>query len=350
MHFLIFAGGAGTRLWPISRSKSPKQFEKLKDSKSTLQMAIERIAPFGLDQVYISTGDHYIDLVAAQVPELPRDHILGEPARRDLAAAVLLALLRLKKDGVTGTVALLWADHFMDRPENFRAALTRAEELIGENPNRFVFLAEEPRFANHNLGWIKLGNAVGDGTYFFEGWKYRPEFALCEKMFASGVWKWNPGYFVVDLDFVLRLYEQHQPELYEHVLRMVAGDIDLATEYATLPALSFDTAIIEKVAPSEAVVLPVSLGWSDPGTLYALKEALHTAPEHNVLVGNTYELDTTDSLIFNEEPHKLVSVIGLEGMVVVNTKDALLVCHKDRVPDIKTLLAKLSEDGKESYL
>ncbi len=350
MHFLIFAGGAGTRLWPISRSHSPKQFEKLKDGQSTLQMAIERIAPFGLDQVYISTSDQYIDLVAAQIPELPRDHILGEPARRDLAAAVLLALLRLKKDGVTGTVALLWADHFMDRPENFRAALTRAEELITENPNRFVFLAEEPRFANQNLGWIKLGNPIGDGTYLFEGWKYRPDLALCEKMFASGVWKWNPGYFVVDLDFVLRLYEKHQPELYERVSGMVAGDLDLATEYATLPALSFDTAIIEKVAPSEAVVLPVSLGWSDPGTLYALKEALHTAPERNVSIGNTYELDTTDSLIFNEEPHKLVSVIGLDGMVVVNTKDALLVCHKDRVPDIKKLLSELERDGKESYL
>jgi len=350
MNFLIFAGGAGTRLWPISRAHSPKQFEKLKDDQSTLQMAVERILPFGLSNVYISTSDRYVELVRSQVPLLPSEHILGEPARRDLAAAVLLALLRLKQSGVTGTIALLWADHFMDHPENFRTALIRAEELIKENPNRFVFLAEEPRFANHNLGWIKLGNPVGDGTYFFEGWKYRPELALCEKMFASGVWKWNPGYFVVDLDFVLRLYEIHQPELYERVSGMVRGDLDLASEYSTLPALSFDNAIIEKVAPHEAVVLPVELGWSDPGTLYALKEALHTSPEHTVTVGNTYALDTTDSFIFNEEPHKLVSVIGLEGMVVVNTKDALLVCHKDQVPDIKTLLAKLSEEGKESYL
>ncbi|HRH23626.1 MAG TPA: sugar phosphate nucleotidyltransferase, partial [Candidatus Magasanikbacteria bacterium] len=150
MHFLIFAGGAGTRLWPISRSKSPKQFEKLKDEKSTLQMAVERILPLGLNHIYISTNSRYVDLVQKQVPGIPSDHVMSEPARRDLAAAVLLGLLRLKQKGISGTVALLWADHFMERPDNFRTALLRAEELISENNNRFIFLVEKPRFPNHN--------------------------------------------------------------------------------------------------------------------------------------------------------------------------------------------------------
>ncbi len=350
MHFLIFAGGAGTRLWPISRLKSPKQFEKLKDNMSTLQMAVERMVPFGAHNIYISTNERYVNLIKDQIPLISPDHIMSEPTRRDLAAAVLLSLLRLKQKGVSGTIAILWADHFMQRPDNFRSALLRAQELIEDNPRQLVFLAEKPRFPNHNLGWIRIGKEVLGGVFAFEGWKYRPELTNCEEMFESGMWHWNTGYFVVNLDFVIELYQKHQPELYGALAAMVRGERDLQTDYATLPALSFDNAILEKIDNSEAVVLPIDLGWSDPGTLYALKEALESGPKHNVLVGNTYELDSTDSFIFNEEPHKLVSVIGLDGMIVVNTKDALLVCHKDRVPDIKTLLAKLEQTGKENYL
>ncbi len=350
MNFLIFAGGAGTRLWPISRSQSPKQFEKLKDDTSTLQMAVERISSLGLENIYISTNSRYVDLVQKQIPGIPADHIMSEPARRDLAAAVLLGLLRLKHKGISGTVALLWADHFMERPDNFRTALLRAEELIAEDSNRFIFLAEKPRFPNHNLGWIQVGEEITEGVCTFEGWKYRPHLVECEEMFDSGVWQWNPGYFVADIDFVLGLYQKHQHELYAAVLAMVEGSRNIETEYSSVLASSFDNAIIEKIDQSQAVVLPVDLGWSDPGTLYALKEALQNAPDETVLIGNTYEMDSSDSFIFNDEPDKLVSVIGLKGMIVVNTKDALLVVHKDQVPEIKTLLSKLQEDGKEKYL
>lgn len=350
MNFLIFAGGAGTRLWPISRSKSPKQFEKLKDDKSTLQMAVERVSLLGLGNIYISTNSRYLDMVRTQLPQIDSDHIMSEPARRDLAAAVLLGLLRLKHQGISGTVALLWADHFMERPDAFRSALLRAEELIKEDNRRFIFLAEKPRFPNHNLGWIQVGKEMGEGVFAFEGWKYRPDIIECEEMFDSGLWQWNPGYFVADIDFVLELYKIHQKELYEAVHGMVEGTRNLETEYSSVLISSFDNAIIEKIDKSEAVVLPVDLGWSDPGTLYALKEALQNAPEHTVSIGNTYELGSVDSFVFNEEPHKLVSVIGLNGMIVVNTKDALLVVHKDQVPEIKTLLSKLEKDGKEQYL
>jgi len=350
MHFLIFAGGAGTRLWPLSRSHSPKQFEKLKDNQSTLEMAVDRIRPLGIESLYISTNARYVDLVRTQVPDIDDAHIMSEPARRDLAAAVLLNLLRLKERGVRGTIALLWADHFMRHPEAFQSALLRASELVEREKNRFIFLAEKPRFPNHNLGWIHVGEEIADGAYTFLGWKYRPALDVCEDMFVSGSWFWNPGYFVTDLDFLLSLYRTHQPELYHALADMMQDAARLESEYVSLPAMSFDQAIIEKIELSQAVVLPVDLGWSDPGTLYALKEALHPETSDILCVGNVCELDSTDSFVFNEESHKVVSVIGLDGMIVVNTKDALLVCHKDRVPDIKVLLAKLESEGKQHYL
>lgn len=349
MYTIIFAGGAGTRLWPLSRRRTPKQFEKLKDDQSTLEMAVERIHPLGLENVYIATQAEYSDIVHEQLPEIATDHVMIEPARRDLAAAVGLALFRLKAQGASGPTAILWADHFMDHPDNFLAALKQGEAQVVKNPRQLVFLGEKARFANHNLGWIKLGQAVHDNVYQFEAWKYRPELEQCRQMFTSHEWVWNPGYFIFDLDFLLELYQVHQPELSLALQKMVTDPAQLSG-YNKLPVISFDQAIIEKISPDQAVVLKVNLGWNDPGTLYALKQALAPGETENYIVGNTKVLDSQDCLIYNGEPTKIVTAIGLDGVVVVNTGDALLVCHKDKVPQIKTLLAELEADGKVNYL
>ncbi|MDD2656864.1 MAG: sugar phosphate nucleotidyltransferase [Patescibacteria group bacterium] len=350
MKILIFAGGAGTRLWPISRKSSPKQFEILKGDQSTIQMALERIRSFGLDNVYVSTNDKYVDLVYSHLPELDKNHIMGEPTRRDLAAAVGLALMKLKKQGVTGTIAMLWADHFMKKPENFVEALKKAEKLITKNPNRFVFLGETPRFANENLGWINLGENIEGDLFKFESWKYRPEILECQEMFESQKWMWNPGYFIFDIDFVLELYKKHKPEMYIALADMVSGQKDLNTEYAKLEAESFDNAIVEKIDKDQAVVIKVDLAWTDPGTLYALKEALVDGTDKNFEKGTVVDLDSTDSLILNEENGRLVATVGLKGMVVVNTNNTTLVCHKNDVPRIKELLKKIEEQRLEEYL
>ncbi|MFA6427859.1 MAG: sugar phosphate nucleotidyltransferase [Candidatus Magasanikbacteria bacterium] len=350
MTILIFAGGSGTRLWPLSRRNNPKQFEILKDDRSTLQMAIDRVKEFGLEHVYISTNDTYTKQVMLQVPEFAPDHILGEPERRDLAAAVGLALLRLKRQGVEGTIAMLWADHFMDNVDNFIEALQKAQKLIDEDKNRFVFLGEQPRFANQNLGWIHIGDHLGGGVHQFLEWKYRPDLLDCQEMFESQMWLWNPGYFVFDMDFVLGLYKQHQPQMYIALEDMVRDEKNLQEEYPKLDMLSFDEAIVEKVDPSQAVVLRVNLGWSDPGTLYALKESLVKEKNKNFEKGNVVDLGSEDSFIVNDDNTRLVGTIGLRGMVVVSTKDATLVCHKDDVPKVKELLKKIEEQGKEKYL
>ena len=350
MKILIFAGGAGTRLWPISRKSSPKQFEILKGDKSTIAMALDRVESFGVENVYVSTNDKYVDLVCTHLPKLDRNNILGEPARRDLAAAVGLALMRLKKQGMTGTIAMLWADHFMKKPDNFVEALKKADKLIAENPKRFVFLGEQARFANENLGWIHLGENIAGDLFKFDSWKYHPELLQCQEMFESQEWMWNPGYFIFDLDFVLELYKKHKPEMYIALDDMVSGKKDLATEYPKLEAVSFDNAIVEKIDKDQAVVLKVDLGWTDPGTLYALKEALVDGTNKNFEKGTVVDLDSTDSLILNEEKGRLVATLGLKGMVVVNTNKTTLVCHKNDVPRIKELLKKIEEEGLESYL
>lgn len=346
----IFAGGQGTRLWPLSRRATPKQFEPFFEGKSTLQLAVDRVRPFGMNDLFISTNERYVDLVRSQVPDILDEHIFYEPAKRDLAAAVCLTLLRLKARGAVGAVAVLWADHVLQRTDVFAKALKKAEALVEQQSERLVFLAETPRFANHNLGWMRLGEEEEPGVHAFCEWKYRPSVETCHIMFQSGDWRWNPGYFVFDLDFVLALYERHQPVLLHALQAMMCDEEQLKAHYEELEALHFDNAILEKLEPKQAVVLPIDMGWSDPGTLYAMKELLALSEEGNVERGRVVTHNTRDTFVYNANDAQLVTTVGLDGVIVVNTKDSILVCDKRSVPEIKELLAKLDAQGFSSHL
>lgn len=350
MKILIFAGGSGTRLWPLSRKKLPKQFKKIFEGRSTLQLAVERIEKtFGTNNIYISTNENYVSLVKEQVPQVPATNIVGEPIKRDLAAAIGYNFIRLRKKGYQGPVAILWADHLMNNVDSFLDVLRRGEVLINEDPRRLVFIGEKPRYAENNLGWIHLGEKLEDGSFEYIEWLYKPSVKKCNQMFKSGEWVWNPGYFIVDLNFVLDLYKKLQPKMYEKLIEIEKGvgtvdETDVLNEiYPTMEALHFDKAIAEKIPSDQAVVLKTDMGWADPGTLYALKEALVGNSGKNLSKGNTYEMETSDSVVINEEENKLLATIGLKEMIVVNTKDALLVVHKDDVVDISDLVKKLSK-------
>jgi mannose-1-phosphate guanylyltransferase len=346
MKLVIFAGGIGTRLWPLSRVNSPKQFDKIFNGLSTLQLAFGRTAPiFGAENVFIQTVQQYRDVIAGQLPELPRENILVEPARRDLGPAVCFAAMELKKRGYSGAMAILWSDHLMKETEQFTGALSAAEELIEMDPDRFVFLAEQPRFANNNLGWIKVGAKKGETRRFpvhsFAGWKYRPPIEECSAMFGSGEYFWNPGYFITSIDFLLDCYRRLAPEIYGAVS---------SGNYQQAEALHFDEAIIERLDLSRASVIKINMGWSDPGTLYALKEALQKSCDDNVAHGEVAAFNTSDSLLYNLEKGKILTAVGLSGMVVINTPDALLVVPKSEVVHVTRLIKKMEASGLNHYL
>ncbi|MDD5071488.1 MAG: sugar phosphate nucleotidyltransferase [Patescibacteria group bacterium] len=346
MKLIIFAGGIGTRLWPLSRQNSPKQFDRIFSGKSTLELAVGRVAPvFGLANVFIQTVENYRDIVRRQIPDLPAENIIIEPARRNLGPAVCLAMTEMEKRGFSGPVAILWSDHLLEREKDFTRNLQLGEKLISQDPGRLVFLAEKPRFANNNLGWMKIGDKAGEiegnGFFRFAGWKYRPEIGECKRMYESGQYSWNPGYFITSVEFLLKQYENLSPQIYESVKK---------GNYEQAEAVHFDEAILEKIDLSKAVILKTDMGWSDPGTLYALKEALEESNEANVTQGRVTTLNVRDSLLYNLEKDKIMAVLGVDGMVVVNTPDALIVIPKDEVVNITKLINKMKEEGLEKYL
>src|SRR6185312_14628046 len=170
MKIVIFAGGVGSRLWPLSRKNTPKQFEKILGDKSTLQLAAHRLQPdFSWEDVYVSTGQQYADIVRGQLPEMPGDHVVGEPVRRDVGPAVGLMTAILAKEAPTEPMAILWSDHLVKKEAHFRKILQTAGRIVTNDPDKIVFVAQKPRFASQNLGWIGHGEKqfVKDEIPFF---------------------------------------------------------------------------------------------------------------------------------------------------------------------------------------
>lgn len=359
MKIVIFAGGVGTRLWPLSRKNTPKQFEKIVGDKSMLQIAVDKLFPeFQWEDIYISTGSRYTDLLHEQLPNIPEENILMEPEMRDVGPAVGLVTAMFAKKFPNEPFAILWgSDHLVKNEEMFRKTLRTAEEIVHKEKEALVFIGQKPRFANQNLGYIEFGDEmdkVNDiPVHAFTGFEYRPHLSTAEKFLADGHHSWNLGYFVTTPSFLWSLFEKYSPELYAQLKTIYDAyetpDFEsvLSSVYPNIDKISFDNAILEKMDPSYGRVLSVDIGWSDIGAWEALKEALSESIEDNVTKGKVMTKDTKDTLVFNFTD-QLVSAIDLEGFLIINTADVVLVCPKDSVPKIKTFVEELAGTDFES--
>ena len=356
MKIIVFAGGVGTRLWPLSRKNSPKQFEKILGDKSTLQLAVDRLNPdFNFEDIYIATGKRYEQIVKKQLPEIPAKNFIFEPAVRDVGPAVGMAISIVGKDHPNSPIAILWSDHFVKKERRFREVLHFAEELVRKNNNSLILIGQKARFANQNLGWIEFGEETAEirGTKIFKFRKliYRPTLEQAES-FLNQNFAWNPGYFVTTPKFLLSQFEKFVPQVHIGLMRIESSigkkDFDKVVDrvYPTLEKVSFDNAILEKIDPKNVSVIAADLGWSDVGAWEALKEALETKSEENVTKGKVLMNDSADNLVFNYTD-QLVVGIDLGKMIVINTDDVLLICHKNSVPKIKKLVEKLENTPHE---
>jgi mannose-1-phosphate guanylyltransferase len=352
MKVVIFAGGVGTRLWPLSRKNTPKQFEKIVGDKSTLQLAVDRLQPdFKPEDIYISTGKKYEEIVRGHLPQIPYENFIFEPEMRDVGPAVGNAMGIIGKNHPNEPVAIIWSDHFVKKERRFREVLNFAKDLVTKNINSVIFIGQRARFANQNLGWIEFGEEVGDvrGTKIFKFKKlvYRPSINDAEKFLESQTHAWNPGYFVTTPQFILNQYKQFAPEIWDGIMKIQSawGEKDyeevLQKIYPKFEKISFDNAILEKMDKAHVFVIAADLGWSDVGAWEALKEALQVSENENVTRGKVLVEESSDNLIFNYGD-QLVVGIDLEKMIVINTDDVLLICNKNSVPKIKKLVESLS--------
>jgi mannose-1-phosphate guanylyltransferase len=357
MKIIIFAGGVGTRLWPLSRKHTPKQFEKIIGDKSTLQQTVDRLSPeFNPEDIFIATGARYEKIIKEQLPDIPSENFIFEPAMRDVGPAIGLVASLLDKKFPNEPIAILWSDHMVKNIDVFKKSLFQARNMVEKNEADFVFLAQKPRFANQNMGWIQVGDSIleeeGVQTFTFQKLLYRPALEEAEQFFKNSQYVWNLGYFVTTPSYLFSLFKTHAPAMHEQLLELqnAWGEDTFATKleeiYPKLEKISFDDAILIKLTPSRVFVISADLGWSDVGAWEALKEALSDKEEENVVRGNTLLEGSKDALVFNYT-NQLVVGIDLERMLVINTGDVLLVCPKTSVPKIKKLVEGLAGTPNE---
>ena len=360
MKAVIFAGGVGTRLWPLSRKKSPKQFEKIIGNQSTLQLAAGRLQPdFAWKDIYVSTGKAYVDVVQKQLTDLPPDHVVGEPVMRDVGPAVGLITSLLVRDFPMEPMVILWSDHLVKKDALFRKILTTAGDIVKKEPNTIVFVSQKPRFASENLGWIEYGkemkNIAGVPFHAFVDFQYRPDADTAKRYFESGHHAWNLGYFVTTPQFLWEQYKRFAPNVYAGLERIAdswhTGKYEETLEriYPTLEKISFDNAILEKLDPADALVVSENIEWSDIGAWEALKEALQESDDKNVTQGKVILTDTTDSLVYNYTD-ATVATIDVDDMLIVTTDDVILVCKKTSVPKIKKFVESLEGTDHEHLI
>ena len=355
MYALIMAGGSGTRLWPRSRGSRPKQLLGLLSERTMLQEACRRIAPLVPDEgIFVVTSEAYTDVVRQQIPQVPAANVIGELEGHGTAPCIGLSALYLKRLDPEAVMAVLTADHYIEKADELRRALGAAAQAAEKG--RLVTLGIQPNRPATGYGYIeraeKLAQVGGHEVYRVEKFTEKPDLTTAQAFMESGRYYWNSGMFVWKVSTVLREFEKLMPRFYAQLMEIDAA-LGTAEERAALERVwpqveneTIDYGVMERA--EDVAVIPVDIGWSDVGDWTALSELLPADEEGNVVVGQHVGLDTRGCLIHGS--HRLVTTIGLEGMIVVDTEDALLVCPRERAQEVRDLVRKLKESDKEEYL
>jgi mannose-1-phosphate guanylyltransferase/mannose-6-phosphate isomerase len=340
---LIMCGGAGTRLWPASREGRPKQFLRLFGPHSTFQETVRRVCDQSLfDRPIIITNTQYRFLVAEQLAEIGvAADILLEPIRRDSAPAIAAGAIYAKLRGGDPIVLALAADHMVADTASFLACCRRAREAAERG--HIVTFGVKPDRAAVEYGYICPGPALGEGVYMVESFFEKPDEQTASRYIKEG-YLWNSGNFMFGADTMLDDYRAFEPENAGAVAAAVAqagsdlGFVTLAPEpFAQARAISIDFAVMENT--KRAAVVPASFGWSDVGSWQTVWELTQKDKSGNAANGEALFLETSNSYVASDKA--LVTLLGIENLVVIATQDAVLVARRDNLGEMKQLVEKI---------
>ena len=336
---VVPAGGAGTRLWPLSRAASPKFLHDLTgEGRTLIQATIDRLAPLVGDRVMVVTGAAHEAAVTHQLPELPAGAVIAEPSPRDSMAAIGLAaaiLERREPDAIMGSFA---ADHVIRDPDDFRACVRRAVAAAADD--WLVTIGIEPTHPSTGFGYIRLGDPIAEGTHVVRQFVEKPSVEVATAYLQTGEYLWNAGMFVVRPRVLLDLLAENHPDLAAGLRAIAAGEQGLGSTWPSLTRIALDHAVAEPAADAGRVaVCPGSFGWDDVGDFASLSSILPAVAEGPVVLGDPARVRAIDaSGLVIPGGGRTIAVIGLDDVVVVDTGDALLVTTRERAQDVKKVV------------
>ena len=356
IHAVILAGGRGTRFWPRSRMRTPKQLLNIVGKDTMLEQTVARLRPLiPPDHIWTVTNTEQASAVKKQLPAAARKRVLTEPIGRNTAAAIALAAIHVRH-AVKGDalMAVLPADHFIAQPDKYCKIVSAALELARE-PGRMIVLGIPPTRPDTGFGYVeRMGEALnsnGFAAYPVRRFAEKPALDLAKQYVASGDYHWNAGMFFWRLSTFLGNLKKFLPKTHE-ALETLAESIGKKTYqrrlraiYPKLENISVDYAILENATrqegPPRVFVIPAEVGWSDIGSWAAVYELLAKQSGDNVLAGPGLALDASGNFLYS--PSKFVAAIGVRDLIVVETPDALLIVPRERAQDVAKIVKSLEE-------
>lgn len=356
LYALIMAGGGGTRLWPLSREAHPKQMLTLFGERSMFQLSVDRLLPLlPPERIFVVTAEDQVAPLSEQVPDLPRENYIVEPEGRGTAPCIGLSALHLRWRDPEAIMAVLTADHYIRREDTFRRVLSAARGVAERD--YLVTLGIEPTFPSTGYGYIKGGETLGEeGDFTFyevERFTEKPDAGTAEGFLEAGSYYWNSGMFIWKVSRILEEMERHMPDLHQTLTDL--GEALASSEYEeTVVQLwprvdkeTIDYGVMEKAA--RVAVIPVEMGWSDVGSWDAVMALRDADGEGNVSLGDHVAVETQGTMVFSES-ERLIATVGVEDLIIVDTHDALLVTTPERAEQVRAVVKRLKEEGREDKL
>ncbi|MCM1212006.1 MAG: sugar phosphate nucleotidyltransferase [Blautia sp.] len=351
---VILAGGGGTRFWPLSRKELPKQLLNLTGKDLMVNETIDRLeGNVEKEDIFVVTNNTQAQLMLdATAGRVRPDHVLSEPAARNTAACIGYAAMEILQKYGDGIMCILPSDHYIKKVDIYKKVIGKAIQ-VAEKTDALVTVGIQPTFPSTGYGYICHGESkVEDCYYTVRQFVEKPNLQKAKEYLLSGEYLWNSGMFIWKASTIMCYFEKLLPDIYT-CLQTIGSAMNTEEEkeviervYGTIPKISIDYGIMERA--DKVLVLEGDFGWSDVGSWDAL-EALYDKDEHgNITYGEQVHIDTHDCIIYAKS--KLVTTIGLDNVIVVETEDAVLVCDKNRAQEVKKIVDVLQDSDKPQYL
>lgn len=349
---VIMAGGVGTRFWPLSTSKRPKQFLTLFGDRSLLQSTYDRVAALvPPDRILVITNANFVPLVYEQLPDIPEGNVIGEPMRRDTAGAVALAAFLCRQRWCNPVMAVLPADHVIHPVEQFQKTLLSAAHVARRDEVLYTF-GILPTYPATGYGYLELGEQVADdnGIIHFRvnSFKEKPDADTAETYLRRGTYLWNSGMFVWTTEVLLGEVERYLPGHFRHLRSLAAVDgleqwsVDLRRVFALLPSISIDYGVMEKAFNVRAVAAPFS--WNDVGGWLALEAFLAKDELDNAFRGRVRVLNAGSNIVFSEDGDETIALVGVHDLILVRSGKRTLLISRQHAEELKKLVESFSLD------
>lgn len=353
-HAVIMAGGAGTRLWPLSRGTRPKQLMRLFDGASLLQIAARRLEPiFEPDRIWVITSAQHLEQVASELPQIPREHLIGEPMGRDTANAIGLAASIIGQEDLTATMAVFTADHLITPLDVFADSIKTGLEAVAQHPEALITWGISPTEPHTGYGYIRRGVSVIPHVYRVAAFQEKPTREVAQEYLNAGDCYWNSGMFAWKVATILRELQNRLPRNLEILSdlaanwRYVAGTGECAEKFAQLEKISIDYAVMEQA--ETVLVVEMNTEWTDLGTWTALAATKQADEAGNAIIApRAMAVNSANNAIITEQEHLIVT-IGVQDLIVVHSPDATLICRREDEQLLKELVERRREQFGETY-